>query len=184
MACEHARQIGPYLDGELPPGQARALEAHLAVCSECAGEAREVRDLRGLFAMAEFSPLSRSAMARLHRHVETLVGPDPGVLRIARVLSGIAACLLVAGGLWLSQERRPTQGQPNVTVSLAAWEEAALERAALRVEPRPAPPSGADVTMPEWVLSDLSPAAGEDGGGEANAAGGANGSVEGDASGK
>jgi hypothetical protein len=39
MNCQTAReQIGPYLDGELAPADARALEAHLAECPACQSE--------------------------------------------------------------------------------------------------------------------------------------------------
>ena len=95
MECPYTGQIGAYLDGELPSDERRALEAHLSSCEPCP------RDGRGAVAQGAVrrrgipGVAGRGAVERLHDGAEWLF--ERGTLRIARVLSGIAACLLIAG---------------------------------------------------------------------------------------
>jgi anti-sigma factor RsiW len=146
--CEFDEQLGPYVDGELDAARAAALEGHLPACPPCARELAELRGLKRLFGAAASGAGAFSfpgaVRRRLHEHVDSL--SDMGLLRIGRALSGIAACVLVAGSLWLtSASRRPVE-RP-----IAAWEASAL------LMPVAAGPSSADdLASPEWVLRDLS----------------------------
>jgi hypothetical protein len=84
----------------------------------CAQELRELRDMRRLFIETGIPAIAADAMQRLHDGV--LIVREQGVLRIARVLTAAAACILVAGCGWLLYLR-----QPGPT-SIAAWEGSAI----------------------------------------------------------
>lgn len=47
--------LSAYVDGELPPDEAAAIEAHLASCTECAREVMQIRSLGGM--MREIGPI-------------------------------------------------------------------------------------------------------------------------------
>jgi anti-sigma factor RsiW len=144
MDCEFSKQLGPYVDGELGAARATQVEAHLLGCPMCARELRELRGLRAVFAATQFPSLSAAGMARVRQRAAALAeAPDQRLLRIARLLSGVAACLLIAGTLRLST----AGGQP---VKAASWERRAL------MIPTAAPADPSDVANPEWVLADLS----------------------------
>jgi anti-sigma factor RsiW len=154
--CEFGEQLGPYVDGELDAARRDALEAHLPACPPCAEGLAELRSLKQLFTAAASGAgafaFPDTVRRRLHEHVDSL--PDLGLLRIGRALSGVAACVLVAGSLWLtSASRRPVE-RP-----MAAWEASAL------LMPVAAGPSSAeDLDSPEWIIRDLS--GGQDGAAE------------------
>ena len=146
--CEFGEQLGPYLDGELDAARRAALEQHLPGCAPCADDLAELQGLKQLFGAAASGAgafaFPDAVRRRLHEHVDSLT--DLGLLRIGRALSGVAACVLVAGSLWLtSASRRPVE-RP-----MAAWEASAL------LMPVAAGPSSAeDLASPEWILRDLS----------------------------
>jgi len=78
------------------------------------------------------------------------------LLRIARVLTAVAACVLLAAGAWLGVGRSgpPVNGTPTATlVSLdrPAWEQTA-------VSPTPGLSAGDESPTPsaEWIVADLS----------------------------
>ena len=53
MACDSWREkIDPYLDGELPPAEARALASHLRECAGCAAEALDRVQMKRAVAVA------------------------------------------------------------------------------------------------------------------------------------
>jgi len=161
MECPYTGQIGVYLDGELDADQRRALEAHLPSCAACSRETGEVRSLKALFAAAEYPALSGRAVERLHDQAESLY--ERGTLRIARALSGLAACLLIAGSLWLTQSQTPPDTRAEVQPSsvAAAYTQAdplipveVAEQVASGVQ------TAADPVSPEWVVNDLNGLAG------------------------
>ena len=146
--CEFNEQIGPYLDGELDAPRRAALEAHLPACAPCAQDLADLQGLKQLFHTAASGEgtfaFPDAVRLRLHDHVDSL--GDLGLLRIGRALGGIAACVLVAGSLWLtSGSRRPVE-RP-----MAAW-----EASALLIPVAAGPASAEDLESPEWVIRDLS----------------------------
>jgi anti-sigma factor RsiW len=167
--CEYSNQLGPYLDGQLDAGQRTVLEAHLRDCGECDAELSELRGLSRLFAAAAGPFLSDRAMGRFHNRISELEDDQEQaertayrVLRITRILTGIAACLLVAGSLWLVRSRQqapmagPVQfaetGQASLTNSGAPWDVA--------IQPEPPAAAPADSTAPadetiDWMIGGL-----------------------------
>jgi len=122
MSCDQSQLLSAYLDGELPPAEAARLSEHLAACPACSAEADELRALGRLMGMARRSDLglpSEDAMGRLHEHVAQLVETtDYGLLRIARLFTGLAATVLIAG-LWLLHMAANPAPQPDGNVRVA-----------------------------------------------------------------
>jgi hypothetical protein len=65
--------------------------------------------------------LSQIGMYRLHRQIDRAL--EEGILRVIRVLSGIAACVLIAGSVWLVKSRSATV--ENATPSAPPWADVA-----------------------------------------------------------
>ena len=113
--CELSNELGPYLDHELSEDARKALEAHLSRCAPCTMELEQLRELSLL--LSDQEPLSRETLARFHNEIHAIdeereVAERTAwrIVRISRLVSGIAACLLVAGSLWLVRAR-PAQQQ-------------------------------------------------------------------------
>jgi len=120
MPCDQSQLLSAYLDGELPAAEAARVQAHLAACPACSAEADELRALGRLMGVARRSDLglpSEDAMGRLHEHVAQLIeSTDYGLLRIARLFTGLAATVLIAG-LWLLHMAANPAPQPGIRVS-------------------------------------------------------------------
>lgn len=118
MSCDQSHLLSAYLDGELPAAQATAVADHVAGCPTCAAEVDELRALGRLMTKARRSDLgapSDDVMARLRVHVRDLVETaDYGLLRIARIFSGLAATVLIAGLWLLHQAATPPNIQSRV----------------------------------------------------------------------
>jgi hypothetical protein len=154
MECPYTGQIGAYLDGELAAEERRELEAHLASsssCEPCAREMGEARSIKALFAAAEYPALSGRSIERLHDQADALF--ERGTLRIARALSGLAACLLIAGSLWLTQSR---SSHPDVQPAASYTQVDLLIPAELAEAPGGNAQATADPSSPESILRDLS----------------------------
>ena len=76
MTCDEASVLlHALLDGELDLGQAREVEAHVAVCSRCAAELAQYREMHQAMSGAN---LGFSAPATLRSRIDTLI-PAPSV---------------------------------------------------------------------------------------------------------
>jgi anti-sigma factor RsiW len=109
LECRTARRgMGPYRDGELPPAERLALEAHLAACPDCSASLADAQTLGGLLrlraeALAEDLPPGFSA-----RVLAALPVESPGLLaawlrfwraRLPLVVGLLAAAAAVAAVL-------------------------------------------------------------------------------------
>jgi len=146
MLCEHSQLLGPYLDGELSEAQAATVREHLAACPACAAEAAAIGAVSRLMGNAVRSGMgepSNDVMDRLRLHARDLVETnDYALLRIARVFTGLAASVLIAG-LWLLHHH---QAQPVIHPASMAMNEMATI-SPVDFEPKPDP--GVEVTPPE-----------------------------------
>lgn len=153
MACDQSHLLSPYVDGELPPAEADRVRGHAVACPACAAELDGLRAVGRLLAAARASdpPGTDEAMARLRLHVADLVGSaDAGLLRIARVFTGLAASVLV-GGLWLLSQ--PAANPNPARAGAVEWEQ--VRYVLTDVDEQPAAPA-AEPTTPEAVLNALS----------------------------
>ena len=104
MNCEEASiLLHALIDGELDAGNARAVEAHIAGCPDCAARLREFHELRRLMTPAA---LRHSAPAALRERIEGKL-PTPGAVGTSRraivkgFAAGAVASAIAASGLLL-----------------------------------------------------------------------------------
>jgi anti-sigma factor RsiW len=107
MNCRQVqRRLNAYLDGELPAGMRRTLEAHLEGCSACA---RELEEHQGLRCLLDASPrvsapegFARSVRQKASRlAVGARSGALPALWRLSPVPMRAAAMLALGFGLLL-----------------------------------------------------------------------------------
>jgi anti-sigma factor RsiW len=142
-ACPFSKQLEAYHDGELDPLLRQALERHLSECSECAAELAQLQGMSRMFAALPPVHLSQIGLHRLHVKADQAM--DESLLRAVRVLSAVAACVLVAGSAWLFK----TRGDARENMPVAPpWADVAM---ALDVEP-----SSGTYSTPAaaWYLAD------------------------------
>ncbi|HEX6416993.1 MAG TPA: zf-HC2 domain-containing protein [Acidimicrobiales bacterium] len=83
MSCREAvRRLWGYLDGDLRPGEAEDVDAHLQHCVTCCGELEFARELRRLLAARRTTTLPVEVRGRLDRYIDRLGDVDgEGVTR-------------------------------------------------------------------------------------------------------
>ena len=99
MSCPHSQLLSAYHDGELPVAQREQMEEHIAECPACSAELAELKAMSNLFAVSPRAQLSQLARYRIRVAAEAL--PQDQVIRLARIVRAIAACVLVAASIWL-----------------------------------------------------------------------------------
>jgi anti-sigma factor RsiW len=67
------RAVDAYVDGELPPARAAAVEAHLTDCWGCSGDAETLRLMKRSLRRLRHRGPSELTLARLRRWAEGLV---------------------------------------------------------------------------------------------------------------
>jgi anti-sigma factor RsiW len=165
-ACDRAR-INAYHDGELTAEQRRTVEVHLASCETCATELARLREIARLFAGHALSTdaMPPAALEQLHAAVgdafEQHTRGTYEVLRLTRFVTGLAAAIMVAAGSWIVM--KPTLMDTPVTpvidsvAVVAPWDDPNL----LLASTFDAGNGGAEARFGEWVVADLSRAAGK-----------------------
>jgi hypothetical protein len=117
MTCSWNSQSNVYHDGELPIEQREVLERHLASCPECSAQLAELRGLSELFAAEPVIKLSQIGVHRLHTRLQAVT--DRGIVRLAGVLSGIAAAIVLVGSFWLARvHESPVAAPPWVNIPM------------------------------------------------------------------
>jgi anti-sigma factor RsiW len=140
--CRFAADVAAYHDGQLDAARRQAFAAHLDSCPVCRAELAELASLSGFFASA---PRPRLSPIDVHRlQVNVLRRAPSDILRLARVLSGIAACIVVGGSIELAR----SNSAPAVAPALAPpWAEVTSSVSDLRDAATPAA---------QWYLADAS----------------------------
>ncbi len=101
--CPTNEQLHSYADGELDAAGRVAVERHLANCAACESQLRAIEDLSRLFRASEPPALSQIALHRLHLRTQNVM--EESLVRLARRLSAVAACILVGASVWLMSLR-------------------------------------------------------------------------------
>src|SRR5882757_171181 len=138
--CPSNLELNAYHDGELDDARREELERHLVYCMACVAQLSELQMLSGMFAMAPARMLSEVGVRRLHRRVDGEM--DQGIIRLARVLSAIAACVVLVGSFWLTRMHDQTAGSAPPWVMPKNVEEASVQNLASPVG--------------QWYLADAS----------------------------
>jgi anti-sigma factor RsiW len=149
VPCPTNSEWSAYHDGELDEARRRELEAHLALCAACMAQLNELQMLSGMFAAAPVPVLSPIGVHRLHESVEGAM--DQGLLRLARGLSAIAACVLMVGSFWLTRMRQEPTNTATATAVAAPWVPIAMNQDEASVQSVASP-------VGQWYLADASQA--------------------------
>ncbi len=165
MKCRVARaDLSAYLDGELPPGVARALDLHLGACPACAERARSLRAASQLVAELPTLSCTESVAARVLDRLEVESrGPGLALLfrsfRAARPLflpslipAAVVLVAVLAAALLLDEDTGPLP-PASVKVLGEVWDP---RGPAYGTEGNPLLPSG-DVSLPRTRRGDTLP---------------------------
>jgi hypothetical protein len=133
-------QLDAYHDRELSAPQQDAVARHLSTCAACSAQLAGIQEISQAFAAAPVDRLSQISLQRLHTNLDLLT--DRGLFQIARVLSAIAACVLLAGSVWLLRSNH-APAPISSPVSLV-----------LQLEDPPS--TTADASPSDWLVSELS----------------------------
>lgn len=112
MSCRHEEDLTAWVDGELPPLQARALETHVAGCDSCTATVALLRKTVALLptlpALEPSAALRRKVLAqldepesRLRAWLSSLLAP-----KVLAPALGVAAAAAVT---WVALDRRATE---------------------------------------------------------------------------
>jgi len=140
--CDYIPWVGAYHDGELPEDRRIELERHLPGCEQCLAELDDLRQLSHMLASEHRPSMASAAAARFHRHVDAMT--ERSLVRFAELLSGVAAAVLLAAGVW------SVQTSEVVAEPLPNW-----QRAAVTLQPDSA--TSNSLRNVEWIVSQLPP---------------------------
>lgn len=117
---DHERIIA-FLDGELPPAEARAVEEHLATCPVCTRLVEEHRRLDVLLGELPAAPPLSVTLRVAARHRQLVVRD-----RVTRWASWAAAICIVASGAWFGyQVSRDEAPAPELAENWGVFQEIA-----------------------------------------------------------
>jgi anti-sigma factor RsiW len=159
IMCTQTNRVGAYRDGEMSPADGDAMRQHLGDCPSCQTELDRLSRLTSLLAAAAPpAELSSAARSRLHRAIDgqasSLAGLG-GLVRLAEVLSAVAAVLLLACILGLAGLRPgSTPGAP--AGDLPTWQLGVTSESAEMVS------DNSDELVTNWMTQDLSRNQGND----------------------
>jgi anti-sigma factor RsiW len=133
--CGFDDKIAAYHDGELDASLRASVEMHLAECEACRQQLNQLRAMSGLMAAGQQPRFSQISRYRLHQKVDAAM--EQGLLRLAWMMSGIAASVLLLGSVWLLKAndnsaiaQEPAEAPPWVSVSLASSRDPVVRDAA------------------------------------------------------
>jgi len=121
--CPFNDRLSAYLDGELDSEQHDIVARHISICAECQAALNALRRISSLFAAAAQPHLSQFSLHRLHKRVDAAM--EESLLHLAHILQAVAACVLIAGSLWLvwaKPAQAPQPQQAQVTTVPVAWD--------------------------------------------------------------
>jgi anti-sigma factor RsiW len=160
--CPKSEELSAYHDGALDADRSRQIELHARNCTACAKELAGLRRLSEWLVLQRPEP-SPDAVRRVVAFADGLAerneAPTLGTLRrVGRILSGLAASVLVFGVIRLAQQPAPASTRGVAVAGAAEWEDVVTRGSAAES----ATPEQAEFA--EWVVSGLSGASQSSGG--------------------
>jgi hypothetical protein len=123
--CPNSQQISAYHDGELDAAARQEVGRHLSQCAACARELEDFGAMSGIFASAARPRLSQMSLYRIHNKADSVM--DEGLVRTARMLSAIAACVLVtASAALMLRGSQPAQNREELSTTAPPWVDIAV----------------------------------------------------------
>jgi anti-sigma factor RsiW len=153
--CQHRIRLDAYHDGELPPAERSAVEAHLRNCPSCAAELAAMRRMSGAFADATPPEPSHEQLLQLARCVRAERSEARMLLKLFRWTAVAAAVLLacaLAGAMYLSQRTRAAAHEAMVLDHVANWPQHASFATDPASDERQAEQQG---LLAQWIADDL-----------------------------
>lgn len=144
MKCKKtSERLNAYLDGELAPDEALAVQEHLRACPQCAAELDGLKQLNQALeaepGMAVANGFARRVRAVAEERHAAPVGLATSTARLHLVLSRIAAVVMVAAGLWVGGLMARSTSQSGLGVEPETYEVTEFD---LQLDPLSATPPG------------------------------------------
>ena len=123
--CQFKSRLSAYHDAELSAAEIEAVNEHLPTCEACSAELATIREVAAALASYQPEEISQIELARLHRAIDRV--DDRGLLRLAGMLSAVAASVLIICMAWMSQSptSAPIVQRPDAQ-RVPAWENLAM----------------------------------------------------------
>lgn len=143
VTCPFNNHLEAFYDGEVDDSRRSEIEFHVRQCPSCSEELARLQAMSRMISSAPSPKLSQIGLYRLHNQVDQAM--EEGVLRIVRVLSAIAACVLVAGSAWLMRTRESRAVESSMPVA-PPWADV--------VEASDSPSGAYSTPAAAWYLAD------------------------------
>jgi anti-sigma factor RsiW len=154
--CPFQSRLSAFHDHELDAEMAAKLESHLGNCPACSEQLLGIRAVSRLFREAPSGRMSQIGISRLHAAADTAAKRGE-VFPMFRMLTAVAASILVIAGAWLIES--PTQTRtsgfdvPYQHVAEAEpWEKLASGG---KMEIPRAIEQDSDVAFQDWMVNSL-----------------------------
>jgi anti-sigma factor RsiW len=160
MECPNLHRLSAFCDGELPAVEADAMRAHIEQCAQCAAALTDIRQMSQTFVELRARPLSTVGLNRAHNAADKAadaIGVNNATIRIARILTGLAASIAIIATAWLLDDNArppaPAASVPPVAVA-SDW-----ERTAITLDVAPTTMDDrlvfVDAAVTDWMLRSL-----------------------------
>jgi hypothetical protein len=160
MECTNLHRLSALHDGQLSNVEAEALRAHVRECSQCAAALDDMSNLSLWFDDLRYCSMSTVGMMRAHcaaNEAADANGSRYATIRIAGLLTGLAASIAVIAAAWMFDDARPAAPPAAIVARVAVASE--WERIAITLDVGPAAvddqPLLADAAVADWMVRNL-----------------------------
>lgn len=153
--CDEPVRLDAYHDGELPPAERSAVEAHLRDCPACAAELAAIRRTSGALLAVAPREATPEQLSQLARGVHAERSDARMLLRLFRataVAAGVLLACSLAGTAYLSQRTRAAAHEAMVLDHVATWSRPTAVATGPVNDGRQAEQ---EVALARWIADDL-----------------------------
>jgi hypothetical protein len=160
MECSNLHRLSALHDDQLSNVEAETLRDHIRECSQCAVALEEISNLSLSFDDLRYCSMSTVAMMRAHCAANETADANSyrsATIRMAGLLTGLAASIAVIAGAWLFDDARPAAPKAATVARVAVaseWERMAvtLDVGLWAVDDQPIL---ADAAVADWMVRSL-----------------------------